>query len=104
MRGDRQRYRCGSSDPGKLCAQTADAERVDRLVLGEVGAAIEGIATDSRVQAALRRVWERQASDNTDAGQKVKRLEAQMQRTASGSPARLSFWSTGRSSAAHTTT
>jgi site-specific DNA recombinase len=74
------RYRCGGDDRAH-CTATAHRDRVEQLVLGEVGIALEGITTDSRVQAGLRRVWQaRQASDNTDAGQQVKRLEAQIQR------------------------
>ncbi len=87
MRGDgeqgrRRRYRCGFSEPTRLCSQTADSERIERLVLDQLCAVVDGIASDPRVQAGLRRAWQVQfAPDDLDTvGSKVKRLEAEIQR------------------------
>jgi site-specific DNA recombinase len=105
MRGDRQRYRCGSADPGKLCSQTADAKRVERQVLAEIGAVVDVIASNPRVQAALRRAWQARHKPKAPImantfGNSRRRLPA----LTSASSAGLRCSSTGRSTRPHTTT
>ncbi len=80
MRGDTTgsptgRYRCGG-DLYRHCHETA-SRNIEGQVLAEIGAALEAITSDPRVQAGLRRAWKtRQATDSPDTGQTVTRLEA----------------------------
>ncbi len=85
MRGDTTgsptgRYRCGG-DLYRHCHETA-SRNIEGQVLAEIGAALEAITSDPRVQAGLRRAWKtRQATDSPDTGQTVTRLEAQIERS-----------------------
>jgi hypothetical protein len=85
MRGEASpnalRYRCGSDDRCTRCTQSVDKGRVERLVLEELGAVLNGIVEDPRVQDGLKRAWQaRQAPDDRDTGKQVQRLENQIQR------------------------
>jgi DNA invertase Pin-like site-specific DNA recombinase len=85
MRGDSQkgrkrRYRCASSDPGTLCSQTCDAERVEAHVLEQLGGLLDGISNVD-VQRDLRRIWQAQIRAETpDHTQQVRQLEAEITR------------------------
>ena len=76
------RYRCSSDAKGSCCTQTADLERVERLVMQQVGAVVEAVATDGRVQRALRTAWEapREERQSADQERNVGRLEAILER------------------------
>jgi len=86
MRGDgqqrrRRRYRCGSADPGKLCSQTADAERIEAQVLEQIGALVNAIATDSRVQNTVRKAWQAlHQAEEGDRDQRIRQLESEVSR------------------------
>jgi hypothetical protein len=79
-----RRYRCGSFGRGgsePSCNQSADAAKVEGLVLAKVGMALEGIVSDGRVRDGLKRAWaDRQTTDGNDTTKQAHRLEAQVQR------------------------
>lgn len=50
-------------------------------MLAQVGSVIDGIVSNPRVQAGLRRAWQsHQASDGTDTTKRVQQLEGELQR------------------------
>lgn len=75
------RYRCVTYGRDVLCTQTADLAYLDKLVLGELSALVDGIASNPTVQALARRAWQRlQASEASDASSTAHQLESQVQR------------------------
>lgn len=85
MRGESmkaRRYRCGGGDNSGRCPQTADAARVEQIVLTQAGALIDAISDNARVQAALRQAWQqRQESGGSGRGQQTRQLEATIERS-----------------------
>jgi DNA invertase Pin-like site-specific DNA recombinase len=74
------RYRCGGDDRTH-CHQTALASAVERLVLDQVGAVIDSLVSNPRVQTGIQRAWQaRQAAEAPDTTKRVQLLESQLQR------------------------
>lgn len=75
------RYRCFSRADGTGdCTETAQANYVDALVLGEVGALLERVTTDPTLQVALRKQWDATQMPLAADTKHVKQLEASVAR------------------------
>jgi len=82
MRGgslpDSPRYRCaGQDERGFTCTETAQRDLIDQAVLEHVGAIVEAVASDPRVQAGLRTAWKALGATDRDQAER-RRLEGEI--------------------------